>query len=301
MVKQTKSIKSVLLVTLVTLLLAFFLGAVTGCGPGTAGYGGQSGELEDHQSTSLMEGSEDSNRGKTISNSVGMHFVYIPPGSYLRGSPPDEVGRTIDEEQHKVTLSNGYYLQTTEVTQKQWKTVMEALPRFIRTCSEECPVERLSWEDAQAFIRQLNKLEGVDYYRLPTEAEWEYAARAGSITAFANGEITDAACGDPTLSEIGWYCGNSKSYPHHPVAQKVPNSWGIYDMHGSVWEWCNDWYSSYPQGSVTDPSGPPDGRERVIRGGGLGDNARSCRSANRLSHESDIIIDNIGLRLVRSP
>jgi formylglycine-generating enzyme required for sulfatase activity len=301
MVKQKKSIKSVLWVTLVTFLLALLLGAVTGCGPGTAGYDWHSGEVEKHRSTSSMEESKDSNKGETISNSVGMHFVYIPSGSYLMGSPPDEVGRTIDEEQHKVTLTNGYYVQTTEVTQKQWKAVMGELPRYIRICSEECPVERISWEDAQTFIRKLNKLEGVDYYRLPTEAEWEYAARAGSITAFANGEITDAACGDPTLSEIGWYCGNSKSYPHHPVAQKAPNSWGIYDMHGSVWEWCADWYSSYPQGSVTDPRGPSDGRERVIRGGGLGDNARSCRSANRLSHESDIIIDNIGMRLVRSP
>jgi formylglycine-generating enzyme required for sulfatase activity len=216
------------------------------------------------------------------------------------GSPPDEVGRTIDEDQHKVTLTNGYYLQTTEVTQKQWKAVMGELPRYIRKCSEECPVERLSWEDAQTFIGKLNKLEGVDYYRLPTEAEWEYAARAGSLTAFPNGEITDAGCLDPRLKEIAWYCGNSTSYPQHPVAQKVPNSWGIYDMHGSVWEWCSDWYSSYPQGSVTDPSGPPDGIERVIRGGGIADNARTCRSANRLSLGSDIIIDNIGMRLVRS-
>ncbi len=300
MVKQEKPINSLLSTTLVTLLLAFVLGAATACGPGTAGYDWHSGEIQEHRSTALMEEAKDSSRGKTISNSVGMHFVYIPPGSYLMGSPSDEAGRTIDEEQHKVTLTHGYYVQTTEVTQKQWKAVMGSLPRHIRKCSEECPVERLSWEDAQTFIRKLNKLEGGNYYRLPTEAEWEYAARAGSITAFANGEITNAACGDTKMSDIGWYCGNSKSYPHHPVAQKEPNSWGIYDMHGSVWEWCSDWYGPYPQGSVTDPSGPPEGIERVIRGGGLGDNARSCRSANRLSQASDMIIDNIGMRLVRS-
>ena len=300
MVKQEKPINSLLSTTLVTLLLAFVFGAVTGCGPGTAGYDWHSGEVQEHRSTTLMEESKDSSRGKTISNSIGMHFVYIPPGSYLMGSPADEVGRTIDEEQHKVTLTHGYYVQTTEVTQKQWKAVMGSLPRYIRNCSEECPVERTSWEDAQTFIHKLNKLEGGDYYRLPTEAEWEYAARAGSKKAFANGEITNAACGDTKMSDIGWYCGNSKSYPHHPVAQKKPNSWGIYDMHGSVWEWCSDWYGSYPQGSVNDPSGPPEGVERVIRGGGLGDNARSCRSANRLSHESDMIIDNIGMRIVRS-
>ena len=300
MVKQEKPINSLLSTTLVTLLLAFALGAVTGCGPGTAGYDWHSGEVQEHRSTTLMEESKDSSRGKTISNGIGMHFVYITPGSYLMGSPADEVGRTIDEEQHKVTLTHGYYVQTTEVTQKQWKAVMGSLPRYIRNCSEECPVERISWEDAQTFIHKLNKLEGGDYYRLPTEAEWEYAARAGSKKAFANGEITNAACGDTKMSDIGWYCGNSKSYPHHPVAQKAPNSWGIYDMHGSVWEWCSDWYGSYPQGSVTDPSGPSEGAERVIRGGGLGDNARSCRTANRLSHESDMIIDNIGMRIVRS-
>ena len=237
-----------------------------------------------------------------ITNSLGMEFVHVPPGSYLRGSPSDEAGRTSDEEQQKVTLTHGYYVQTTEVTQKQWKAVMGGLPLYIRTCNEDCPVERISWEDAQTFIRKLNKLEGVEYYRLPTEAEWEYAARAGSITAFANGEISKPACnGDPTLSEIAWYCGNSKGYPHHPVAQKMPNSWGVYDMHGSVWEWCTDWYSSYPQGSVTDPGGPPDGKERVIRGGGLADSARSCRSANRLSLRPDIVFDYIGFRLVRSP
>ena len=251
---------------------------------------------------SIAGASKSAQTENTVTNSLGMEFVHVPPGSFLRGSPIDEVGRTSDEGQHKVTLTNGYYVQTTEVTQKQYKAVMGALPLYIRKCSEECPVERLSWEDAQTFISKLNKLEGVDYYRLPTEAEWEYAARAGSITAFANGEISSVACGgDPTLSEIGWYCGDSKSYPHHPVAQKTPNSWGIYDMHGSVWEWCTDWFSSYPQGSVTDPSGPSDGKERVVRGGGLADTARSCRSANRYSLRPDIMFDNIGLRLVRSP
>jgi formylglycine-generating enzyme required for sulfatase activity len=244
-----------------------------------------------------------SNRAENkISNSIGMEFVHVPPGSFSRGSPLDESGRESDEEQQRVTLTNGYYMQTTEVTQGQWKAVMGVSPPHIIKCNDKCPVERISWNNAQSFIKKLNKLEGADYYRLPTEAEWEYAARAGSKTAFSNGEISILACeGDPTLSEIGWYCGNSSSYPHHPVAQKNPNAWGIYDMHGSVWEWCVDWYDSYPKGSVTDPQGPPDGTERILRGGGLADNASSCRSANRYSLRPDIIFDYIGFRLVRSP
>ena len=239
---------------------------------------------------------------KKISNSIGMEFVYVPPGTFLRGSPPDEPGRQSDEKQQWVTLTNGFYMQTTEVTQGQWKAVMGVPPLYIIKCNDNCPVERVSWNDAQEFIHKLNKLEGTHNYRLPTEAEWEYAARAGSKTAFANGDISILDCGyDLTLNEIGWYCGNSKTYPHHPVAQKNPNAWGLYDMHGSVSEWCMDWYGDYSAGSVTDPIGPSIGTERVLRGGGLADDARTCRSANRISLRPDIIFDYIGFRLAVSP
>ena len=239
---------------------------------------------------------------KKISNSIGMEFVYVPPGTFLRGSPPDEPGRKSDEKQQWVSLTNGFYIQTTEVTQGQWKAVMGVLPLHIIKCNNTCPVERVSWNDAKKFIHKLNKLEGAQKFRLPTEAEWEYAARAGSKTAFANGDISTPDCGfDSTLSKIGWYCGNSHTYPHHAVAQKAPNAWGLYDMHGSVAEWCADWYGSYPTGSVTDPVGPSTGTERVLRGGGLADDARSCRSANRITLRPDIIFDYIGFRLVRSP
>ena len=301
MVKQGKTINSLLSTTLVTLLLAFTLGAVTGCGPGTAGYDRHSGEVGEHRSTTLMEESKDSSTGKTISNSVGMHFAYIPPGSYLRGSPQEEPGRESDEGQQVVTLSNGYYMQTTEVTQKQWKAVMGELPLYIIKCDEKCPVERVSWEDAQEFIRKLNSMEGSEIYRLPTEAEWEYAARAGSKTSFANGEISTLTCDpDAKLGDMGWYCGNSKILRHHIVGQKRPNDWGLFDMHGSVWEWCSDWYGKYPSESVTDPRGPSEGTERIMRGGGIADNARSCRSANRHSLRPDVEFNNIGLRIVRS-
>ena len=239
---------------------------------------------------------------KIISNGIGMEFVYIPPGTFLRGSPPGEAGRDSDEKQQWVTLTNGFYMQTTEVTQGQWKAVMGVPPLHIVKCSDKCPVERVSWNDAQEFIHKLNKLEGTQKYRLPTEAEWEYAARAGSKTAFANGDISILDCGyDPTLNEIGWYCGNSKVFPHHPVAQRIPNAWGLYDMHGSVAEWCADWYGNYPPGSAIDPTGPPDGSERVLRGGGSADDARGCRSANRYGLRPDIILDYIGFRLVHSP
>jgi formylglycine-generating enzyme required for sulfatase activity len=239
---------------------------------------------------------------KKISNSIGMEFVYLPSGTFLRGSPSIEPGRKTDEKQQWVTLTNGFYMQTTEVTQGQWKAVMGVTPLHIIKCNDSCPVERVSWNDALKFIHKLNKLEGSYKYRLPTEAEWEYAARAGSKKAFANGAISVLDCGyDPTLDKIGWYCGNSNTYPHHPVAQKNPNAWGLYDMHGSVAEWCADWYGNYPQGSVTDPVGPSTGTERVLRGGGLADDARTCRSANRITLKPDVIFDYIGFRLVRSP
>lgn len=239
---------------------------------------------------------------KKISNSIEMEFVYVLPGSFLRGSPSSEPGREDDEKQQRVTLEDGFYMQTTEVTQRQWKTVMGVLPLYIRRCNEKCPVDRVSWDDAQEFISNLNKIEGSHKYRLPTETEWEYASRAGSKTAFANGRISVVSCDhDKNLDELGWYCGNSNNYPHHPVAQKNPNAWGLHDMHGSVWEWCSDWYGDYPPESVTNPIGPSDGTERVMRGGGIADNARSCRSANRHSLRPDIKFSNIGLRLVRTP
>ncbi len=252
---------------------------------------------------SSVGGSADSNQAeKKILNSVAMEFVYVSPGSYVRGSPPSEPGREIDEKQQPVTLENGFYIQTTEVTQGQWKAIMGVLPLYIIKCKEKCPVERVSWDDAQEFINKLNKIEEPHNYRLPTEAEWEYASRAGSKTSFANGEISVLTCDyDTKLGEIGWYCGNSKNYPHHLVGQKNPNAWGLYDMHGSVWEWCSDWYDHYPSESVTNPTGPSSGTERVMRGGGIADNARSCRSGNRHSLRPDIIFSNIGFRIVRSP
>jgi formylglycine-generating enzyme required for sulfatase activity len=161
-------------------------------------------------------------------------------------------------------------------------------------------VENVSWNDVQGFITKMNQ-RGEGTYRLPTEAEWEYAARAGSTTAFYNGGITNTGSSpvDPNLDKIGWYLGNSDSEPH-PVAQKQANSWGLYDMSGNVYEWCADWYGTYPTGAVTDPTGSTTGSNRVIRGGGWYNYAQNCRSAYRGSNSPGGRNLGIGFRLVRA-
>ncbi|GMQ79795.1 MAG: hypothetical protein BMS9Abin03_234 [Thermodesulfobacteriota bacterium] len=239
-------------------------------------------------------------QGQKVTNSLGMEFVYIKPGSFMMGSPSNESGRDSDEKQHRVTLTKEFYMQSTEVTQGQWKAVMGNNPSEFKNCGDDCPVEKVSWNDVQEFIRKLNRREGGNRYRLPTEAEWEYAARAGSTTAFANGGITELKCGfDSNLDAMGWYCGNSNEKTH-PIARKQPNSWGLYDMHGNVWEWCQDWYGKYSSSFVTNPTGPSDGSFRVSRGGGWIRNARYCRSALRnRDSPGDRYNAALGFRLLR--
>ncbi|MBF0226022.1 MAG: formylglycine-generating enzyme family protein [Desulfobacterales bacterium] len=236
-----------------------------------------------------------------ITNSIGMTFVLIPAGDFIMGSPENEIGRDEDESQHKVTISKSFYMQTTEVTQGQWKAVMEGNPSLFSNCGDDCPVEMVSWEDCQLFISKLNAMENHNLYRLPTEAEWEYSARAGTTTALPNGDITVTDCNyDSNLDKIGWYCYNSGSKTH-PVAQKQANLWGLYDMHGNVWEWCSDWYDSYPSTVVIDPTGASTGPSRVIRGGDWNDDALYCRSAYRGYDSPSPRISSIGTRLVRIP
>ncbi len=233
-------------------------------------------------------------------NSLDMAFVYIPAGTFLRGSPPEEPGRNPDETQHEVTLSQAFYLQTTPVTQGQWRALMGNNPSTFGAGGEDCPVEGVSFGDCQEFIKRLNAL-GEGSYRLPTEAEWEYACRAGSESALTNGEISKLFCElDPNLNAMGWYCGNSGRRPQ-PVAQKEPNAWGLYDLHGNVYEWCGDWYGEYPVGPQTDPQGPPSGTARVVRGGSWFASAKSCRSAHRFKWppRSRSNLQVLGFRLVR--
>ena len=194
---------------------------------------------------------------------------------------------------------------------------MGSNPLYFYDCGADCPVETVSWNDIQEFITALNA-RGEGTYRLPTEVEWEYSARAGSTTAFANGDITELYCDyDPNLDWMGWYCGNSgviysgcydasdwggpACAGTHTVAQKQSNVWGLYDMHGNVWEWCHDWYGDYTIDSMTDPVGPSTGYTRVRRGGGWSDYARSCRSANRYYVRPDSRGSYMGFRVVLSP
>ena len=212
-------------------------------------------------------------------------FVLIPAGSFQMGST---VGVSSEGPIHSVTISRAFYLQKTELTQGQWRTVMGANPSAWQGCGDSCPVELVSWNEVQAFLLALNgRTPGVTY-RLPSEAEWEYAARAGS---------TDNALG--ALDGIAWYSGNS-GLRSHPVALKAPNAWGLYDMLGNVYEFVADWYGAYTSDSVTDPTGPATGTLRVLRGGSYRDST-SLRAAYRGGPDPAGRGANVGFRLVRSP
>lgn len=232
-----------------------------------------------------------------VFNSLEMSFVYIPAGSFVMGSPETERGRNHDEKQFEVTLSRGFNLQSTPVTQKQWQAVMGDNPASSSACGDY-PVENVSWHECQAFIKKLNLLDdGV--YRLPTEAEWEYAYRAGGVAALGDRELTALFCEyDPFLDTVAWYCGNSDRHSH-PVALKNPNAWDLYDMHGNVMEWCQDWYEEYPTGEATDPVGPKAGVGKVIRGGSWFSSAKNCRAAFRAKGAPNSRSHYLGLRLVK--
>jgi formylglycine-generating enzyme required for sulfatase activity len=192
---------------------------------------------------------------------------------------------------HSVKITKPFYLQTTEVSQAQWKEVMGDNPSFFKDCGHDCPVEEVSWDDAQKFISKLNQMEGTNKYRLPTEAEWEYACRAGTKTTYSFDEVDK-------LGEYAWYAANSGGQTH-PVGTKKPNAWGLYDMHGNVWEWCQDWYGDYPSDSVVDPKGSDSGQYRVLRGGSWYYAAGRIRSAIRSGFNPDSPSISFGFRVAR--
>jgi len=186
---------------------------------------------------------------REVRNSIGMEFVLIEAGTFQMGSPAGERGWDDDEGPvHEVTISQPFYLGKYEVTQGEWQAVMGSNPSRFSNCGRTCPVENVSWDDAQKFIGALNRREGMETYRLPTEAEWEYAVRAGTRTAYHFGN----AAGELYL--YAWYGDTGVFFPEgtHPVGQKQPNAWGWYDMHGNVREWIVDQYRDYPSGPVTD-------------------------------------------------
>ena len=240
---------------------------------------------------------------KEITNSIGMKLVLIPKGTFMMGSPIEEEGAENNEKQHQVTIGKDYYLGVTEVTQGQYEKVMGTNPSYFQTRvirksdSSMYPVEQVSWEDAVEFCKKLSELpeekKAGRVYRLPTEAEWEYACRAGSKTAYSFGADSK------TLGDYAWFGGNSGQQTH-PVGEKKANAWGLYDMHGNVWEWCSDWYGVYPMGSVSDPSGPSEGSVRVYRGGCWSGGAAFCRSAVRLWFVPSNRIDDYGFRVALS-
>ena len=226
--------------------------------------------------------------GSAWQSSAGMEFAWIPAGSFEMGSPADEAGRDDDERQHEVRISQGFWMGKYEVTQGEWDAVTGENPSHFDPC-DRCPVESVSWAEVDAFIRELNATEAGsgNAYRLPTEAEWEYAARAGT---------TGARYGE--LGEIAWYEANSEGRTRLVGAMQA-NTWGLHDMLGNVWEWTADWYGEYPSGLVTDPAGPSSGSERVLRGGGYRAEAVELRAANRIHFGRDFRRPNIGFRLVR--
>ena len=245
-------------------------------------------------------------------------LVRIPAGEFMMGSPEDELGRDRDEVLHRVRIDRPFLIRRTEVTQAEWTEVMGETPSHFADCGGRCPVEQISWLDAVELCNALSRRAGQEEcyvvsgdsvtwpngldcpgYRLPTEAEWEYAARAGTSTSLHEGDLGAERCNaDPGLDRAGWYCGNSDD-TSHPVAQKEPNAWGLYDVHGNVFELAWDWYGAYV-GDATDPTGPPLGEYRVTRGGSWFSAAQHCRSPSRAKDELERPVHHVGVRPVRS-
>jgi formylglycine-generating enzyme len=247
--------------------------------------------------------------------------VLIPAGTFQMGTTGafwDEYYLDDEKPVHTVNISRAYYLGKYEVTQKQWRAVMGTDSSYFK--GDNLPVEQVSWYDAVEFCNKLSEkdsltkcytINGNDVscnwnangWRLPTEAEWEYACKAGTTTNFYSGSLTNELCIpiDDSLDRIGWYCGNS-NYTTHPVGLKEPNAFGLYDMSGNVYEWCWDWYSNpyYTNTTVTDPRGANSGTTRVLRGGSWYSYTLSCRSSNRFNSDPDFQDLGYGFRICRT-
>ena len=225
-----------------------------------------------------------------LENSIGIKLVRIPAGEFDMGS---EDGGEDDKPVHRVRITKPFFLGHTPVTIAQWKHVMGTMPSSKRKADNR-PVTQVSWDDAVAFCQQLSKhpdeLRAGHAYWLPTEAEWEYACRASSNTRYSFGD-DESQCAD-----YAWYNANSGDR-EHPVGQKKPNKWGLFDMHGNVWEWCSDLYGPYASDATTDPQGSSEGSDRVFRGGSWGNAAEHCRSAFRNGSPPWIGGFNLGFRL----
>lgn len=239
-------------------------------------------------------------------NGAEYRFRWIPAGTFMMGSPESEKDRSGDETLHQVTLTRGFWMQETPVTQRQWESTTGFNPSAFCDRGEysayvdgldtsNFPVERVSWDNAvNEFIPKLNRLNSGLIFRLPTEAEWEYACGAGQAYRYSGSNV---------INDVAWYNDNSainQKGRAHEVGTKQANGWGLYDMSGNVWEWCSDWYGKnyYEDGTTTDPQGPNDGYERVIRGGCWICGAKDCRRACRRSYLPGTGFDCFGFRLV---
>lgn len=250
--------------------------------------------------------------GQTLRAANGMEFAYVPPGEFTRGSRTAEPGRSADEEQAQVKFTGGFFLGVTEVTQRQWDQVMGpgAASRTITaarakgdTIAPELPMHSVRWDEARAFGEKLSAMDGKRY-RLPTEAEWEYACRAGTTTAFNIG--SDGLSARDANIDDGSAAAASTLAPAGTVGR--PNAWGLRDMHGNVWEWCADWSAPYARGDQVDPTGPAedtigsvDLAMKVVRGGGWNSPASDARSANRWEYSPAVTTPYIGFRIAMEP
>ena len=258
----------------------------------------------DPQKENLVEKVE----GTVYTNDIGMEFALIPAGNFLMGSP-NHLREAVEDEkpQHQVVISKAFYMGKYEVTQAQWEAVMGTssfdsprsndfynLPGMAQRLKKPTNPATVSWNDAQEFIKRLNQKAGKNRYRLPTEAEWEYAARAGTTTAYSFGD--DAS----ELSRFAWYGEDFDSGSTHAVGQKAPNKWGLHDVHGNVWEWVQDWYDSsyYVNSPSVDPAGPLSGSKRAVRGGSWHQSGGSWHSAVRRAYDPNYRGISVGFRLV---
>jgi formylglycine-generating enzyme required for sulfatase activity len=214
-----------------------------------------------------------------LGEGVFLDLVGIPPGRFTMGSPLNEEGHNNDEVEHNVKISRPFYLGRHLISQAQYEQAMKSNPSYFK--DPALPVETVSWFDAVSFCEELFTRFGKPF-RLPTEAEWEYACRAGTTTPFNTGATmnTDQANFDGKFT-FGGSLESLSRWRTTPVGSFSPNSWGLYDMHGNVWEWCSDWYGEYTQTPVTDPQGPPVGAIRILRGGSWFHGPADCRSAQR--------------------
>ena len=224
---------------------------------------------------------------------VRQDFRWIEPGTFLMGSPKNEPGRYDRETQHEVTLTQGLWLAETTVTQALWEVVMGDNSSSFK--GETRPVEQVSWEDAQRFIAKMNGMKPELQMCLPTEAQWEYCCRAGTTTAFHFGGKNELNL--ERVNYSGKWDGYNVQGETKTVKSYAPNDWGLYEMHGNVWEWCQDWFGDYPVQRVVDPQGSEIGSDRVLRGSSWFDYGRACRSADRSRSASGSRSRYCGFRL----